>query len=580
MMVKSKENSQTNLPAGVEKCPTGIPGIDQITNGGLPRGRTTLLCGSAGTGKTLFGMTFLVRGGIAQGEPGLFVSFEESAEEIASNVVSLGIDVQELVAQKKLLIEHIRIERSEIEETGEYDLEALFIRLGYAIDSIGAKRVILDTIETLFAALTNTGILRAELRRLFGWFKEKGVTVIVTAERGEGSLTRHGLEEYVSDCVILLDQRVENQLATRRLRVVKYRGSAHGSNEYPFLLDEHGFTVNPLTAISQQYEVPEDFVSTGIEKLDTMLGGKGYYRGGTLLVSGSAGTGKSSVAAHFTDATCRRGERCLYFAFEEAPGQIVRNMRSIGVDLQPWLDKGLLHIHAMRPSSYGLEMLLTIIERETEQFRATSVVVDPISSLESAGIFTDARNAVMRLVDFLKSRQITAFFTSLTGGGSPSEQSEVGISSLIDSWLLLRNLEQGSERTRLLYILKSRGMPHTNQVREFILGDDGVDLVDVYMGPEGMLTGLSRAFQETLDQTDAARRKRGVEQVRMLIEHKRKALQARIAELEVQFESEIRDMNDTIAEQEMEAQGLLTNRRDVMTGVTAVSGKKRGGAKK
>ncbi|MFZ0487516.1 MAG: circadian clock protein KaiC, partial [Arenicellales bacterium] len=473
-----KKRASPGSPAGLEKCPTGIPGLDQITNGGLPKGRTTLVCGSSGSGKTLLGMEFLVKGGVETGEPGVFIAFEESAGELAGNVASLGIDVQALIDDGQLVLEHVRIDRSEMEETGEYDLEALFIRLGYAIDSIGAKRVVLDTIEVLFGALTNTGILRAELRRLFQWLKDKGVTSIVTGERGEGQLTRHGLEEYVSDCVILLDQRVANQIATRRLRIVKYRGSAHGSNEYPFLLDEQGFTVTPVTGISQQYAVSGDFVSTGVASLDDILGGKGCYRGSTLLVSGTAGTGKSSIAAHFADAAGRRGERCIYFAFEESPKQIMRNMRSIGIDLQPWRKKGLLALQAMRPSSYGLEKLLAIIERTVEQFQPRMVVLDPISSLELSGTFEEARIAVMRLVDFLKSRQVTTLLNSLTNSGDPLEQSEVGISSLVDTWLLLRNMEQNGERTRLLYILKSRGMAHSNHVREFILSDHGVELME------------------------------------------------------------------------------------------------------
>ncbi len=555
-----KKRAPSGSPAGLEKCPTGIPGLDQITNGGLPKGRTTLICGSSGSGKTLFGMEFLVKGGIENGEPGVFMAFEERADELAGNVASLGIDLQALINGKQMIIDHVHIDRSEMEETGEYDLEALFIRLGYAIDSIGAKRVVLDTLEVLFGALTNTNILRAELRRLFQWLKDKGVTSIVTGERGERQLTRHGLEEYVSDCVILLDQRVANQIATRRLRIVKYRGSAHGSNEYPFLLDEQGVTVTPVTGISQQYAVSRDFVSTGVASLDDMLGGKGCYRGSSLLVSGTAGTGKSSIAAHFVDAACRRGERCIYFAFEESPEQIMRNMRSIGINLQPWRKKGLLDLQAMRPTSYGLEKLLAIIERTVEQFQPHMVVFDPISSLELASSFEEARTALMRLVDFLKSRQITALFNSLTGSGDPAEQSEVGISSLIDTWLLLRNMEQSGERTRLLYILKSRGMAHSNHVREFFLTDHGVDLMDVYMGPNGILTGTARAVQEMRDSAAVLSRDQKAKQARLMIDHKRKAMEARIAELKAEFEIELREMETLIAEEEGSAKSLLTGR--------------------
>lgn len=562
-MAISDSTSEAKLHATLEKCATGISGLDQITNGGLPQGRPTLICGGAGSGKTLLGMEFLVMGIQQYDEPGVFMSFEERAGDLAKNVASLGFDLPALIDANKLVIDHVHIERSEIEETGEYDLEGLFIRLGYAIDSIGARRVVLDTIEALFSALTNAAILRAELRRLFQWLKDKGVTAIITGERGNNSLTRHGLEEYVSDCVILLDQRVNEQIATRRLRIVKYRGSAHGSNEYPFLLDEQGFTVVPLTSISLHYDVPTDFISTGIKKLDDMLGGDGYYRGSTLLVSGTAGSGKSSVAAQFIDAACRRGERCLYFAFEESAAQIMRNMRSIGIDLKQWVDKGLLRFHASRPTTYGLEMHLAMIHRVTDQFLPKVVVFDPISSFEAVGNPLEAKAMLMRLVDFLKGRQISTLFITLTSGGNPSEQSEVGISSLIDTWLLLRNLEQGGERTRLLYILKARGRAHSNQVREFVLSDNGIDLMDVYMGPGGILTGSARAEQDMQDRLANLARNREAERKRLIIEQKHKALEARIAELQAAFDIERREIQDSIAEAENRAQNLMAGRIEV-----------------
>lgn len=551
------------MPGDFEKAPSGIPGLDQVTGGGLPRGRPTLVCGGSGSGKTLFGMEFIVKGAIEYGEPGVFMSFEEKAADLALNVASLGFDVNALIAAKKIVIDYVQVERGEIEETGEYDLDGLFIRLAYAIDSVGAKRVVLDTIEALFAALPNLGILRAELRRLFRWLKDRGVTAIITGERGDGTLTRNGLEEYVSDCVILLDQRVADQVATRRLRIVKYRGSAHGTNEYPFLLDEQGFTVVPITAIDLDYPVSSAFMSTGVPKLDEMLGGKGYYRGGTMLVSGTAGTGKSSISAQCVDAACRRGERCLYFAFEEAPSQLMRNMRSIGFDLQHWVDKGLLRFHAARPSSYGLEMHLAIMQRMVDQFKPHVVVFDPISSFEAVGSFSEARALLMRMVDFLKANQITALFTSLTAGGSPAEQSEVGISSLIDTWILLRNLEQGGERTRALYILKARGLSHSNRVREFLLTDHGVDLVDFYVGPGGVLTGSARAVQEMQDRAAALARNQDAERKHILIERKRKALAARISEMQAEFDAEVREADMAIAAAELAMQNEHVGRAQV-----------------
>jgi circadian clock protein KaiC len=462
--------SQRALP----KAPTGIQGLDEITFGGLPRGRPTLVCGGAGCGKTLLAMEFLVRGATEHGEPGVFLAFEETAEELTKNVRSLGFDLDDLVAKEKLALDFVRVERSEIEETGEYDLEGLFIRLGYAIDSIGAKRVAIDTIESLFGGLSDQGILRAELRRLFRWLKDKGVTAVITGERGEGTLTRQGLEEYVSDCVILLDHRVIDQISTRRLRVVKYRGTVHGTNEYPFLIDEDGINILPITSMGLQHEVSSERMPTGVERLDAMLGG-GYYKGSTVLISGTAGSGKSSMAAHFVDAACRRKQRCLYFAFEESPQQIVRNMRSIGLDLQPWINKGLLRFHATRSSVYGLEMHLVTCHKLIREFKPEVVVLDPIGNLTNAGTDLDTTAMLTRLMDYLKSEGITALWTSLTSG-TELEKTDVGISSLVDTWLVLRDIERSDERKRAMYIIKSRGMAHSNQIREFQLTDHGIKL--------------------------------------------------------------------------------------------------------
>ena len=520
-----------------------------------------MVCGGAGSGKTLIGMEFLVRGIQQYGEPGVFMSFEERATDLAENVASLGYDLTALIADKKLVIDQVTIDRGEIMETGEYDLDGLFIRLAAAIAAVGAKRVVLDTIETLFAALTNTQVIRSELRRLFGWLKEKGVTAIVTGERGDGTLTRHGLEEYVSDCVIALDQRVTDQIATRRIRIVKYRGSAHGSNEYPFLIDEQGITVLPITAIDLNYPASQDVVSTGIAKLDSMLGGKGYFRGGSLLVTGTAGTGKSSIAAHFADAACRRGEQCIYFAFEESPDQIVRNMRSIGIDLGRWVEKGLLHFAAFRPSSFGLEVHLSTMLKQIDEIKPRIVIVDPVSSFAAAGTESDARSMLMRLIDLLKARQITALLTSLTGAGHAVEQSEVGISSLIDTWLMVRNLEQAGERTRTLSIIKSRGMKHSNQARELVLSDQGVDLAEVFIGPDGgILTGSARVAQEAADRAAAAALEDEIARKQDAMLRRRNAVDARIAEMQADLAAEAEEVGAAIRLQTSAASGRSTAR--------------------
>ena len=547
----------------LSKSPTGIDGFDQVAGGGLPAGRPTLVCGGAGCGKTLFAISFLVHGATRFDEPGVFMSFEESGDELAQNVASLGFDLPGLVEKKKLVLDHVKIERREIEETGDYDLEGLFVRLGYAIDSIGARRVVLDTIESLFAGLANQSILRAELRRLFRWLKDRGVTAMITGERGEGTLTRQGLEEYVSDAVIVLDHRVTEQISTRRLRIVKYRGSAHGTNEYPFLIDEDGLSVLPVTSIGLTHDASSERISTGVARLDMMLGGRGYFRGSTILVSGTAGAGKSSLAAHFLDAACRRGERCLAFVFEESPQQVVRNMRSIGIDLQRWVERGLLEFDAARPSLHGLEMHLSRMHRAIDRFQPSVVVLDPVSSLLRVAQPTDVQATLTRLVDYLKLQGITALLTSLTHGRTEHEQTDVAISSIVDTWLLLIALELSGERNRGLYVLKSRGMDHSNQIREFLLTDRGVELVDVYAGPSGVLTGSARLTQEAQERAAALAQEHELERKERTLTRLRAAFEAELASLRAKFEAEQADLAIEIDEHRSRATRLRADQHDI-----------------
>ncbi len=532
---------KTNTPSkmkSLQKSPTGIRGLDEITEGGLPTGRPTLVCGGAGCGKTLLGMEFLVRGATEYGEPGVFMAFEETSDELTENVASLGFDLRALVATKKLLVDYVFVDRAEYQETGEYDLAGLFIRLGYAIDSIKAKRVVLDTIEVLFGALPNQAIVRAELLRLFRWLKEKGVTVVMTGERGDGTLTRHGLEEYVSDCVISLDHRVVDQVTTRRIRVVKYRGTTHGTNEYPFLIEKDGISIWPITSVQLEHAASLERVPTGIERLDTMLGGKGFYRGNSILLSGTAGTGKTSVAAAFADATCRRGERCLYFSFEESPSQIMRNMGTIGINLEPWVKKGRLQFQTVRPFHYGLEMHLARTIKAISEFAPSVVIIDPISGLDTSGTPLEVKGALMRLMDFLKGKGITAMLTDLKMGSTLLEHTDAAISSLVDTWLVLRDLESNGERNRGLHVLKSRGMGHSNQVREFILSNDGIQLTDVYIGPSGMLTGSARVQQEGRELAERVSLNEEAERQQLALGCKRAALEAQIAALRAEFSGE------------------------------------------
>jgi circadian clock protein KaiC len=539
------------------KSPTGIVGLDEITDGGLPKGRPTLVCGGAGCGKSMLGVEFLVRGATQFNEPGVLMTFEELPEDVIKNARSLGFNIDDLVARQKLFLDYVRVERNEIQETGEYDLEGIFVRLNYAIESIGAKRVVLDTIESLFVGLTNASILRAELRRLFNWLKEKGVTAIITGEKGNGTLTRNSLEEYVSDCVIMLDHRVIDQVSTRRLRIVKYRGSTHGTNEYPFLIDENGFSVLPISSMGLAHDVSSERISTGVPRLDAMLGGKGYYRGNSVLISGTAGTGKSSLASYFVDAASRRGERSLYFAFEESPQQIIRNMRSIGLNLEPWTKKHLLQFHSSRPTLYGLETHLAVMHKQIKELNPRVVIIDPISNLVNTGSSTEVRSMLLRLVDFLKSRQITALFTSLSSPDMKNlEQTDVGISSIMDTWLLLRDIELGGERNRGLYVLKSRGMAHSNQIREFVLTDQGIDIRNVYIGPEGVLTGSMRLAQEARERAEKTSRQLEIEAKQRNLNRKRAALEAQIAALRAEFEGEEAEISKELKQENRLVQQL------------------------
>ncbi|HTS11537.1 MAG TPA: circadian clock protein KaiC [Candidatus Limnocylindrales bacterium] len=545
-------NGKNGRPPGIRKSLTGIKGLDEITQGGLPQGRPTLICGSAGSGKTMLAIEFLVHGALEQNEPGVFMAFEETKQELAQNVASLGFDLEDLIARKKLYVDYVHIDPSEIHETGDYDLEGLFVRLQLAIDTVGAKRVALDTLEALFSGLGNQAVLRAEIRRLFRWLKDRSLTSVITGERGEGVLTRYGLEEYVSDCVILLDNRIKGQVATRRMRIVKYRGTAHGVNEYPFLIDETGFSVLPVTSLGLQHQASTQRVPTGIAGLDEMLGGKGFFRGSTTLVSGNAGSGKTSMSAHFADATCSAGERCAYFALEESLSQVARNMKSIGIDIKRHIDKGLLHFHAWRPSSFSLEMHLVRLHKLIEEAKPSAVIVDPISNLTAvAGDLSEVTSALTRLIDFLKMKQITTMFTSLNSPGSAAEATDVGVSSLIDTWLLVRDVEANGERNRGLYVIKSRGMAHSNQVREFLITSNGVRLIPAYLGVQGVLTGTSRVIQEAQETATRRKMERELERKRFNLETKRKAMEAQIAVLRAEYEVAGREIMSILEEAEL-----------------------------
>jgi circadian clock protein KaiC len=547
----------------IQKSPTGIRGLDEISGGGLPKGRTTIICGGPGCGKTMLGIEFLVRGVLEYNEPGVLMAFEETPQDIAKNVASLGFDIQELSDQKKLFLDYVAVEPSEIQETGDYDLEGLFLRLESAVETVGAKRVMFDTLEALFSSFSNAALLRSEFRRLFRWLKDRDLTAVITAEKGDTSLTRYGLEEYVSDCVITLDHRVKDQISARRMRIVKYRGTRHGADEYPFLIDEQGMSVLPLTSLQLEHKVSDERVSSGVPDLDQMLEGKGYYRGSSILASGTAGSGKTTLAACFAEATCRRGERCLYIGFEESANQITRNMRSVGIDFQPWIEKGLLFHEAWRSTQFGLEMHLLRIHKLVEKIQPSTIVLDPITNLVGSTSGAEAKSMLMRLMDFLKEKLITSIFVSLTGGGAALEKTDVGISSLIDTWILLRDVELNGERNRCLYVLKSRGMAHSNQLREFTMSEQGLKLIPAYIGTGGVLTGSSRLAQEAKERAATVAEEQENKRLQREMNLKRLNLQAQIAALQAELASAEKQIEEVVQEDEDREHQIRQDRAEI-----------------
>jgi circadian clock protein KaiC len=546
----------------IPKSLTGIPGLDEMTHGGLPAGRPTLVCGSAGCGKTLMGMQFLVRGALEYDEPGVFIAFEETATELSANVASLNWDLDALQRDRRLAIDFVQVEPAQIEEAGSYGLDGLFIRLGAAIDTVGAKRVVIDSLEVLFSALQDQDNLRSELRRLFSWLKERGVTAVITAERGDGTLTRHGLEEYVSDCVILLDHRVENEVSTRRLRVVKYRGSSHSADETPFMIDGSGFRVMPIGSMRLEHNASLERVSTGVPRLDTMMGGDGYFRGGSVLISGTPGSGKTTLGASFLAAGCASGQRGLLFAFEESPAQLTRNLRSVGIDLQPHVDAGLLRIQSTRPSAHGLEAHLAMILQQIDDFDPHLVVVDPISAFSD--LASNRQSMLLRLIDLLKDRGITAVCTTLTIG--EDDASDVGVSSIIDAWISLAAIERNGERNRSIRVIKARGTSHSNQVREFVISSEGVSIIDVYSGAGSVVMGTARQVAEAQQAEDDLRRSENIEAIRRRLERQRSSIEAQISALQLQLESDTEAL-----ELEARAESRAQRRREADTEAIKVS---------
>lgn len=521
---------------GLAKEPTGIPGLDILLEGGLPAGRLTLVCGGPGTGKTVLGMQILAQGALEADEPGVFLAFEEDRDELLANMTGFGWDLASMERSGKLVVDSAGLSLAELREAGAFDLSGLFVRLQAAMDQVGARRVVIDTIESLFTAIPDVAVVRAELVRLMRWLRDRGVTAFITAPRGNGALTRYGIEEYITDCVILLDQRVAEQGTTRWMRVVKYRGSGHVNDEVPFLIGSTGFSVLPLVSLPLDYQASDRRLSTGVPTLDDMLGG-GYYEGSAVLVSGTAGSGKSSLAAHLLERTCRDGGRAAMFAFEESESVIVRNMRSIGIDLAPWLENDRLRIVSCRPGRYGLESHLVAIHKAVVDFKPSVLVLDPISGFEHLGTVERGKSMVTRVLDLVRREGVTTLMTNLVKGGGAKDQTDIGVSSIMDTWISVRDVESDGERNRAIYIIKARGMAHSNQVREFLLTPEGIQLRPVYTGPAGVLVGTARAVQEAAEESDARNRAREIERLERHLEGEQRKLEARVAALRAESEA-------------------------------------------
>ena len=543
---RTSQNRKARESYRVERCPTGIEGLDEILGGGLPCGAPTLFSGGPGCGKTLFGLEFVVRGAQRFNDNGVFISFEETAEELARNVASCGIDLMSYIKSGKIFVDYIQIDPRAHETAGDYDLEGLFIRLKHAITMVKAKRIVVDSIESLFSGFADAHVLRAEIGRLFRWLKSEGITAIITAEKGEGSFTRHGLEEYLADCVIFLDHRVTDEHSVRRLRVIKYRGANHATDEFPFLIDQDGISVMPISSVELNYRAPRTRISSGVPGLDEMFDGNGFFCGSTVLVSGTAGTGKTTLATNFVNAACGRGEKALYFAFEESESQICRNMESIGLRLHRWVKKGLLRFEAVRPTLTGLEGHLMRMLRCVDRFQPNVVVIDPLTNLLAVGRPSEVKALLTRVIDHFKKLEITALFTSLTEGGHPIEATDVGVSSLIDTWLLLRDIETQGERNRGLYILKSRGMAHSNQIREFLITSHGVQLVDMYVSGDGALVGSARVARETFDREREKLSGDAVRRLRMRKDERRRAYEADVAVRRAELLADLEELERSI----------------------------------
>ena len=485
--MESKSNSKKNIAEtelSITKLPkslTGIQGLDDITYGGIPQNRPTLLVGSIGTGKTIFAMEYIINGITMFNEPGVFMTFEEQTDELQINVTSMGYNLSKLIADNKIYLEHLHIDHREIQATGKYDIEGLFIRIEMAIEKVKAKRIVLDALDTLFIGL-DSQILRSEIKRLFFWLKEKKVTAIITSEVGDIFLTRLGFEEVVADCVIELNNRLNNQISTRRLRIVKYRGSYHSTNEYPFMIDHKGITIFPIISEAPQIIVSNERISSGIKQIDEMLDGRGFYVGSSILVSGSAGTGKSSIAASFIKDVCEKKGTALYCAFEEAPNQIKRNMASIGIFLEPYEKSGNLHFYYSRPTLQTLELHFIAIKKLIKQINPSVVILDPITNLMIENINSDIRTMLTRFVDYLKMEQITVLLTAtLTVSSLELIQSNEGISSMVDTCIMIQEKNIIDSRRRTLYIMKSRGICNSKKEVEFIITSEGISIAPLDM---------------------------------------------------------------------------------------------------
>ena len=556
-MTKGKVKSSSDIVS------TGVKGLDDVLGGGIPQGHAMLLVGKPGTGKSILSMEYLLHGIELHKENGVYISFEESEKQIISNAASFGWKFEEMVKKNKLAISYIDMQPEQMRTVGDYDLSALILRVKGAIKKVNARRVVIDGINNLLSTFDDERIIRSDLLRLIREIKEVNATIFITGERGHDSWSKMGFEEYLADGLMHLDNRTDGNYQTREIQVVKCRGINHYTGKSPFIINSEGMSIRPLITADFDYKVLKSRVSTGIADIDNMLGGKGLYRGSTVYITGPSGAGKTSISSSFANGACSRGERALFLAFEESSDQIIRNMKSIGLSLDKWVNEKLLYFYTARATTNSLEGHLDNIMTMVREVEPTCVVLDPISAFRPIANENETKLMLIRLNDYLRARKITTVFTALSSDGEYSEHADVQLSSIADTWIVVRIMDYKGERNNVMQLMKSRGMSHSRQMKEMYFTGNGLKLQNVYQGPEGVLTGAARIGQEKYEKLKEARNVIEIDKNRKKIERKKSLLEASIEALKHEYEEELEALHAAIEEAEEQNSKIKETRKEI-----------------